>query len=75
MRSACARILAMYGGGATDIRLSIPERRIDHLSIPDEYTELEYLETVNNSNSYINTGYKHKWTTNVECLLCDTGYK
>ena len=72
LRSACARILAMYGGGATDIRLSIPERRIDHLSIPDEYTELEYLETVNNSNSYINTGYTHKWTTNVECVCYAT---
>lgn len=72
LRSACARILAMYGGGATDIRLNIPTRKIDYLSIPDEYTELEYLETDNNSRIYINTGYIHKANTNVECVCYAT---
>lgn len=54
-------------GGGSDIRLIRPELVFIHKSIPDEYTEVEYLENPTGNRGYVNTQYTHKSTTIVEC--------
>ena len=56
---------ATASGGATDIRLQKPTTVTETLSIPDGYTELEYIES--GGGPYIDTGYIHKFNTRIEC--------
>ena len=58
------------GGGASDIRLSIePDTDIEIIvkhTVPDEYDEVEYIES--DGTQYIDTGYTHKVNTKIECV-------
>ena len=56
---------SMASGGSTDLRLLKPEEVTEILSIPDGYTELEYLES--EGGPYIDIDYIHKADTRIEC--------
>ena len=52
-------------GGGSDIRLIKPEEVTEILSVPEGYTELEYISSI--GGPYIDIGYIHKADTRIEC--------
>ena len=52
-------------GGATDFRLLKPSTVTEILTVPNGYTELEYLES--EGGPYIDIDYIHKADTRIEC--------
>ena len=65
------------GGGATDIRLNLPEEfeptgPLPTPGVPDWFEEHEYIDNYGTNSGYFNTGYKAKENTIIEIKVCTT---
>lgn len=61
------------GGGASDIRLSLPTTTSSSYSLPEEYDELEYVMSDGIAGHFIDTGYKHTLKTKIEMVYEASG--
>ena len=61
------------GGGASDIRLSLPTTASSSYTLPEEYDELEYVMSDGQTGHFIDTGYKHSDKTKIEMVYEASG--
>lgn len=61
------------GGGASDIRLSLPTTASSSYVLPEEYDELAYVMSDGQTGHFIDTGYKHCDKTKIEMVYEASG--